>query len=825
MDTKSKKFSGPLWVKAAASLLIVVCIGGISLQTFDMAYRSWMEDFSPTLAKSYENDGSIAWRTSADMLTALRAGFLLKSEEHIKQGDSLDQERLRDRWKGFFQEYFREFVEWQTERYLYSQEDDVPREVQEGLVPRDDLFAEYQNEFIDVYNSGSAENKAYERWNVLMDGSDFLAEQKEGKFSVVRQGLPADGILGAFEQTYQARLESIGSQMVEDDLQSFRYGLRYLEKVEGLRYYIESGGQVFSNVEPNQTRDFAQSPIAIGLADLEIEARFGESSIAGDLNSKYYSYDRGWSNVMPESYIWETMSEALNGATYEDRAMIWYDQAYVDSLQKQVENDRTLTIQYVVKIVSMGLAALIALIYLFCVCGRKKDGTIALVWLDRVYVELNLALLVLTGAGYTGLCMASWQAQEPLLLWPAALVCGGAALSLVLSLARQAKAKTLLRSCLFWKFCLLLASPFRKLWRGIRLSLANGPVVRKAVWMTAGYGVLCAVCVIIFPVSVALIIGASMFVYRTVLSFQQVQEGARQVKNGNLSYQIDLEEAGVFRELASDINSIADGLNAAVENELKSERMKSELITNVSHDIRTPLTSVITYIDLLQKEGLDSENALGYCDIIGQKAQRLKNLTDDLFEVSKAASGTIAVHFEDVDMAALVRQGLGELDDKVVQSGLDFRVSLPSEGLIVRADGRQLWRVMENLLSNVFKYAMPASRVYIEVSDRGSKGAFTVKNISAYELNGVEPEKLMERFQRGDAARHSEGNGLGLAIAKNLTELQRGDFEITVDGDLFKASVSLPKGSDQGHRRPAEPQEGSEPAEPQREEQPPEQIG
>ncbi len=245
------------------------------------------------------------------------------------------------------------------------------------------------------------------------------------------------------------------------------------------------------------------------------------------------------------------------------------------------------------------------------------------------------------------------------------------------------------------------------------------------------------------------------------------------------------------------------------------------MITNVSHDIRTPLTSVITYIDLLQKEGLDSENAPHYCEIIGQKAQRLKTLTDDLFEVSKAVSGNIAVHLEDVDMAALVRQGLGELDDKVAQSGLDFRVSLPAEGLIVRADGRQLWRVMENLLSNVFKYAMPASRVYIEVGDQGERGVFTVKNISAYELNGVEPEKLIERFQRGDAARHSEGNGLGLAIAKNLTELQRGQFEITIDGDLFKASVSLPKGASKAADRQEEAQQPSEPWQ----EQPSEEIG
>ncbi len=824
MDTKSKKFSSPLWVKAVASLLIVACVGGVSLQVYDMAYRSRTEGFSPTLAKTYEGDGFIAWQTACAQIMALRIGCQLKSEEHIKQGGALEQERTRDYWKSFFQERFLEFVNRQVEQNLFSQENegmesqentDVAQSYQER-----ELFSKYQEEFLEIYQFG-LEDELFQRWCVLMDGSDFVLSQENGAFSVSRQGLPANGVLDAFEKTYQSQLESLGAQMVQNDLQQLRYSLRQLEKTEGLRYYIESDGQIFSNVENSRLREFADSPISIQLANRELTARFGETQISGDLDSSYYE-EYGWSQTMPENYIWETAMEILADADDEDQAMIWYDQAYVASLQKQVEADRRLTIGYVGRIGGMSLAALLCLLYLFCVCGRKKgEEAVALVWLDRVYVEINLALIAFAVAGYTSLAMASWQAQEPMLFWPAAVVCGGATLALLLSLTRQIKARTLLRNCLLWKFCLLLAAPFRKLWRGIQLSLHSGSVVKKAVWLTAGYGALCAVCVIIFPASIALIVAASVFVYRLACAFQKVRDGVRQVKNGNLGYQIEVSETNLFCDLAEDVNSIADGLNAAVENELKSERMKSELITNVSHDIRTPLTSVITYIDLLQKEGLDSENAPHYCEIIGQKAQRLKTLTDDLFEVSKAASGNIAVHLEDVDMAALVRQGLGELDDKVAQSGLDFRVSLPAEGLIVRADGRQLWRVMENLLSNVFKYAMPASRVYIEVGDQGERGVFTVKNISAYELNGVEPEKLIERFQRGDAARHSEGNGLGLAIAKNLTELQRGQFEITIDGDLFKASVSLPKGASKAADRQEEAQQPSEPWQ----EQPSEEIG
>ena len=268
--------------------------------------------------------------------------------------------------------------------------------------------------------------------------------------------------------------------------------------------------------------------------------------------------------------------------------------------------------------------------------------------------------------------------------------------------------------------------------------------------------------------------------------------GAEKIKSGNLAHRIPLAGGKPFDELADGINNIAEGMNTAVESRMKSERMKTELVTNVSHDLKTPLTSIITYVDLLKAEGPGSENAGKYIDILDSKAKRLKTLTDDLFEAAKAASGSIQTKLEALDVGELLTQGMGELADRIGESGLDIRCSLPNEKLILLADGRLLWRVMENLLSNVFKYALPHSRVYINAERSGGTVCITIKNISAFELN-MPPEELMERFARGDQSRSSEGSGLGLSIARSLIELQNGTFRIEIDGDLFKAIISFPE--------------------------------
>ena len=233
-----------------------------------------------------------------------------------------------------------------------------------------------------------------------------------------------------------------------------------------------------------------------------------------------------------------------------------------------------------------------------------------------------------------------------------------------------------------------------------------------------------------------------------------------------------------------------NGLENAVNDMLKSEKMKTELVTNVSHDIRTPLTSILNYSDLLRKEGVQSGNAEKYVDIIYGKAQRLKVLTDDLFEVSKATSGNLTVHLDKIEVFSLIEQMLGEHDDRIKEHHLDFIVSKDAEKYYVQADGRHFSRVFENIFSNIFKYALDHSRVYIDLKEREGKTMIEVKNISKYPLN-IDADTLMQRFTRGDSARSTEGSGLGLAIASSLMKIQKGELRLKIDGDLFKVIIEI----------------------------------
>ena len=316
----------------------------------------------------------------------------------------------------------------------------------------------------------------------------------------------------------------------------------------------------------------------------------------------------------------------------------------------------------------------------------------------------------------------------------------------------------------------------------------SGSIGVKTVLIVIGYPLLIAATFFMFPITIGI---AAWFAFKKVQSFRAIQEGVDKIKAGDLHHRIEVAGKGEFSKLASNINSISEGLEKAVEGELKSERLKTELITNVSHDIRTPLTSIITYVDLLKNER-DPEKIDEYVEILDQKSQRLKVLTDDLFDAAKASSGSMPVHLEEIDIESLLTQGLGEVNDKIEASELEFKIRQPEDKVFIKADGKLLWRSIENLLSNIFKYAMQGSRVYIDIEDIGNEVLITFKNISAFELNITE-EELMERFTRGDESRTSQGSGLGLSIAKSLIELQKGRFTIQIDGDLFKAMIYMPK--------------------------------
>ena len=262
------------------------------------------------------------------------------------------------------------------------------------------------------------------------------------------------------------------------------------------------------------------------------------------------------------------------------------------------------------------------------------------------------------------------------------------------------------------------------------------------------------------------------------------------IVNGNYNNKINIKGSVILKEIGNNIINIEEGLNKAIDKAIKSEKMKSELITNVSHDLKTPLTSIINYIDLLDKDNISEENHKKYLGILKERSFRLKNLIEDLFEASKAASGTLELNMEKLDPIALIRQTLGELQDKIQIADLKIIKRIPERKLLMYADGKKTFRVFQNLISNIIKYSLKGSRVYIEVFEDYEEIVIIFKNISEYQIKFNEDE-LLERFKRGDSARTTEGSGLGLSIVKSLVEIQGGSFNINIDGDLFKAIVRL----------------------------------
>ncbi|MFW5649672.1 MAG: sensor histidine kinase [Candidatus Alkaliphilus sp. MAG34] len=286
----------------------------------------------------------------------------------------------------------------------------------------------------------------------------------------------------------------------------------------------------------------------------------------------------------------------------------------------------------------------------------------------------------------------------------------------------------------------------------------------------------------------------SVVVFKYILGLienaAELNLASEQVSAGNFDIKVD-EDMGILAPIAQNLNNIKQGFSLAVDKKIKSERMKSELISNVSHDLKTPLTSIITYVDLLKDGDIEPDTQKEYIDIIDKKSQRLKMLIEDLFEASKATSGNMDLNLEDIDIIALFRQTLGEMEEKINESDLQFKINAPEGRVICNLDGRRTYRVFENIMSNILKYSMENSRVYIDAVQDEHKVSFTFKNISAHEMN-FDPSVIAERFTRGDESRSTEGSGLGLSIAKSLVELQGGNLDIIIDGDLFKLIVIFP---------------------------------
>lgn len=295
--------------------------------------------------------------------------------------------------------------------------------------------------------------------------------------------------------------------------------------------------------------------------------------------------------------------------------------------------------------------------------------------------------------------------------------------------------------------------------------------------------------VILLPIDIVAFV---YLVYQTI-GKKKIKQGISQIAHGEIDYKIDTTGlSGEQKEVAELVNVIGTGLNKAVEKSVKNERLKTDLITNVSHDIKTPLTSIINYVELLKQENFEDPKIRRYIEVLEQKSQRLKTLTEDVVEASKVSSGNISLDMMNLNLVEMIQQTSGEFQEKFAARNLEEVLNLPEEEAMICVDGRRTWRVLENIYNNAAKYAMEGSRIYADLTVLENQVLFTLKNVSAYPLN-ISADELTERFIRGDISRSTEGSGLGLSIAKTLTEMQKGQFELYLDGDLFKVTIRFPR--------------------------------
>ena len=298
-----------------------------------------------------------------------------------------------------------------------------------------------------------------------------------------------------------------------------------------------------------------------------------------------------------------------------------------------------------------------------------------------------------------------------------------------------------------------------------------------------------------FLVILLLIADAVLFYYMVanVMEKNRLRKGIQEIAAGNMSYQIPIDGLhGENKKFALMINGIGTGLNKAVAEAIKNERLKTDLITNVSHDIKTPLTSILNYVGILRQTDPADPKVQDYLNILEEKAQRLKTLTEDVVEASKVSSGNISLEYMDLDLSEMIQQTQGELEEKFEARNLAIVTDLPAEPAVVHVDGRRMWRVLENIYGNAAKYAMPGTRVYATLKTDDTKVRFSLKNVSEHQLN-IQADELTERFIRGDISRSTEGSGLGLSIAKSLTTMQGGTFDLYLDGDLFRVDITFPR--------------------------------
>ena len=648
--------------------------------------------------------------------------------------------------------------------------------------------------YTDVYNyESSGNNDAPLKEVYKPDGADSILD-------VVNNNKEWKGNLSkAYQYLYEALVQYSDASYGEKILKTYASGATNVNYM----YVDTKSGKVYTNIKDVTSSNYLKTldKLTSGAGPFMLIAPDTQDCVLGFSNISDWTVSY-WQNMLENT--------GLAGENYLYFVSVDKDFPVLDRIkQEKLVYDKFEP--WLVPVMAGSVLALIlalaGVVILTIGAGRNnEDKKVHLNFFDRCYTEIVAVVVFMIWLLGTSVIVQAMDGEEMRMVWKAigfgtlGLWFGIWFLAGWLSLVRRIKARSLWRDSLLRHILLLVRKCFSKcsdllvflggnMISRVKIILLFGIFIFLQFMFTGmtveGGSALSLLLMIVMDCAVL------YYLIKKAWGREQIIAGLKKITDGDLQYKIPTEKLSGEQEMVADyINHIGEGLDAAVENSLKNERMKTELITNVSHDIKTPLTSIINYVDLLKRENPEDPKIRGYLEVLENKAQRLKVLTEDVVEASKASTGNIALEMTDLNFIELVHQVIGEFEEKFEERNLTMVVHFDEEEAIICADGRRLWRVLENVFGNVSKYAMENTRVYVDVKVDRPNVQLSLKNISAQPLN-ISAEELTERFIRGDVSRNTEGSGLGLSIAKDLVQLQGGELKLYLDGDLFKVTIEF----------------------------------
>lgn len=639
---------------------------------------------------------------------------------------------------------------------------------------------QYETRINDLKNAGNTEAAA------------VLEKERDEKVQDITLNFSSDEHVRAkIRQEKEKEIETALKELESNKSTWDRYGKVF-------DYYLvdEETGEVFTSLSKEEAADykayFAENKMRF------VESFTEEQPFGANLNIAHSEYVN-----LPYEYTSEIESDYHNFTGYIG---ISKSVLATNSLVAPIEQYKEFQIFYISLVAAGALSLLIGCIFLYLIKPFSKMNQLQSKLFNKIPFDIRTVLLIVScGACFIAIAVMVdlsyyWGLRDSVFN---AIYCIGASVIgfsiflivafLYLNSIKGKSSEELLRGTVIFKLSQAIKDAFIVRNVGIQLTVLLGGLATLVLIMLfalfTNSGIL---LLFVFFIALMAAIVILYLIFKYTGYFNTIVKAINEMAKGKAVDEIKIPGKTIFSQVADDINKIKDGVKISQREQVKSERLKTELITNVSHDLRTPLTSIITYTDLLKSDDLAEEDRHNYVEIIDRKSKRLKVLIDDLFEASKMATGNIGLNKSKVELVQLLQQALAEFDEKIEQSHLQFRVTHDDQPIEATVDGQKLWRVFDNLINNILKYSIPHSRVYISVKNRPDTVEIIFKNVSQYEL-GDNVDELFERFKRGDKSRHTEGSGLGLAIAKSIIDLHEGEMDIDVDGDLFKVTITLNK--------------------------------